>query len=140
MPRASCPHREFHPTLASVFCRTRFDATHYWPGASSHLGQEHRHDFHIEVELPVSHDDRDIEFIQLKELIDMWLDAWYPRNTTRPGSHIRTSPRQLGTTSCEQLARKIAVHCLHTWPVAWCQVKVSEDGENGARVTELRGD
>jgi len=62
----------------------------------------------------VGHNDRDIEFIQMKKDVDRWL---------------KDSDWEV-TASCEQIAMRMM-------PVfGCCRVSVSEDGENGAEVTE----
>jgi hypothetical protein len=38
----------------------------------SFLASPHRHIFHFRVELEVFHDDRDVEFIQMKRIIESW--------------------------------------------------------------------
>lgn len=121
--------------MTSVFIHTRFAALHQWPAAKGevrYLSSLHRHEFHIEAEVPVEHDDRAIEFITLKRHIDLRLRQWY--------SKLDDSVPNLGLTSCEQLARRIAGMLIFEHQLAWAQVSVSEDGENGARVTELGGD
>lgn len=124
--------------MMSAFCRTRFQALHQWPGAhgeSYYLAAPHRHEFHIEAEVPVRHDDRDVEFIDMKVHIDEKLRGWWGR----AGDDGHEIP-DMGETSCERLASMIATMLIGHYGVAWAQVSVSEDGENGARVTELRGD
>lgn len=122
--------------MRSVFARTRFQALHNWPGAwgsGAYLKHPHRHEFHIEAEVPVSHADRDVEFIDLKTHIDERLRGWFGR----AGDDGHDLP-DLGETSCEALASQIAQAVISHYDVAWCQVIVSEDGENGSRVLELR--
>ena len=38
----------------------------------SFLGTPHRHIFHFRVEMQVFHDDRDVEFIQAKRIMERW--------------------------------------------------------------------
>lgn len=123
------------PSFTSVFARTRFVGLHQWPSAPpavAWLRNRHRHEFHIEVELPVGHDDRAIEFQLLKQLVDDMLAAWYQPVGAEQAAH-------LGTTSCETIGHRLALALLDEFTdAAWCQVTVSEDGENGSRVFEAR--
>ena len=118
----------------SVFCTLRFEATHDWPGAegiTAFLGSSHRHMFHIRATVPVQHDDRDVEFIRMKGEIRELLDQRFGREGSLP---------DMGATSCEMLGRYIALYLLAIYgAAAWAEVEVSEDGENGATVLEVRG-
>lgn len=116
----------------SVFVTTKREFIHCFPESAtipelcagdeldvSFLAHPHRHMFGFRVETNVFHDDRDIEFIQLKRQLEQYLD---------------TFPKDLGRKSCEQFAIDIINHLssLHenrNWTVA-----VDEDGENGAIV------
>lgn len=83
------------------------------------LAHPHRHMFHVEAELEVFHDDREIEFIIMKHR----LEAWALRD------------QNMDCKSCEMIARDIAEFLLHTYgDHRYCRVDVFEDGENGARV------
>jgi 6-pyruvoyl-tetrahydropterin synthase len=112
--------------VVTVFINTRFEGVHRWAdapdGPIEHLRNPHRHEFHVRVEVLVSHDERDVEFLTLKAEVDNWLD-----------DHLSYRNAEVGLLelSCESMARKI-----WEWlgsedytPVA---VSVSEDGENGA--------
>lgn len=97
-----------------VFITTRFEGMHRWENAPddvSFLRNIHRHVFHVRLVKSVSHEDRDIEFIQLKRRVDRYI----------------YNMGDLG--SCEMIAsdllRAFEADC----------VEVSEDGENGAIVT-----
>jgi len=108
----------------TVIIQTRFEATHCWPNCPhddvAFLRHPHRHEFWIEVEIEVSHNDRDVEFIKAKRELDSYLAGVYRR-------------KDLGSTSCEELAEKILTSGLF-WH---CQsVTVLEDGENGAKVSK----
>jgi len=43
----------------------------------SFLGTPHRHIFHFRVEMEVFHDDRDVEFIQAKRIMERWYSDGY---------------------------------------------------------------
>lgn len=111
-------------TVVSV--STRFEATHCWPDCPldevSFLRTEHRHEFHVTVKAPVTHDDRDIEFIVLKrDLRKLCRDLFEGRFLT--------------SMSCEMIAKKIidAMNLNYEYKITYCSVY--EDGENGAEVT-----
>jgi len=85
----------------------------------SFLASPHRHVFHFRVELEVFHDDRDIEFIQLKR----WLQRAYD-----------TQVLSLDYKSCEMIARDLYGVIVAKYPGRMCVIEVSEDGENGCRL------
>ena len=108
------------PFHRSVFCTCQFAATHCWPGATApvaFLQNEHRHIFKISARAEVSHNDRDIEFITLKEIIQKFCDEQW-------------AGRDIGSTSCEDIAETL----LNAFDEI-DSVTVSEDGENGATLT-----
>lgn len=85
----------------------------------SFLGFPHRHIFHFRVEMEVFHDNRDVEFIQLKRQ----LERWYSDGTL-----------QLDYKSCEMIANDLYNKVEAKWPDRDIRIEVSEDGENGCRV------
>ena len=117
----------------SYICVTfRKEGIHMYPAAAtdpklatgdwldvSFLGTPHRHIFHFKVEMEVFHDDRDVEFIQAKRI----MERWYSDGTL-----------QLDHKSCEMMARELYAKCLEQWPSRCYTVIVSEDGENGCRL------
>ena len=134
-----------------IYCSFQFEGLHHWKDAINEkdvdfLAFKHRHMFHVKLSLPVSHHDRDIEFIKLKNYLLEVVTDW---------------PRNLHTSSCEDIAYKLAVvsQCFvnkiskdqmyFMYPqvrMPWSRkvieldlehytevkVEVSEDGENGA--------
>lgn len=107
--------------ITTVWIKTTFVAWHRWkdaPEEFAYLRDFHRHLFHVTAELIVKKLDREVEFISLKHSIDDWLrDRWH-------GKRLELS--------CEQMAHKILKQFhLNT-------ISVSEDGENGARVVNVR--
>jgi len=84
----------------------------------SFLGYPHRHMFHFEVQIQVFHDDREIEFIQLKR----WLESLYQTNTL-----------QLNYRSCEMISDDLAILVKDKYPGRNVIITISEDGENGSR-------
>jgi hypothetical protein len=83
----------------------------------SFLGYPHRHIFHFKVWIGVTHDDRDIEFIQFKR----WLEKLYSEGTL-----------QLDYKSCEMMSGDLYDAISNKYPNREVWIEVSEDGENGS--------
>ena len=83
----------------------------------SFLGYPHRHIFHFKVWISVTHDDRDIEFIQFKR----WLEKLYADGTV-----------QLDYKSCEMMSGDLYDAISNKYPNREVWIEVSEDGENGS--------
>ena len=83
----------------------------------SFLGYPHRHIFHFKVWIGVTHDDRDIEFIQFKR----WLEKLYADGTV-----------QLDYKSCEMMSGDLYDAISNKYPGREVWIEVSEDGENGS--------
>jgi len=83
----------------------------------SFLGYPHRHIFHFKVWISVTHDDRDIEFIQFKR----WLEKLYAEGTL-----------QLDYKSCEMMSGELFDTISGKYPGREVWIEVSEDGENGS--------
>lgn len=101
-----------------VFCNTRFIGFHRWPDAPDSVGylrSLHRHEFHVKVSVIITHDNRHVEFITLKQDVDNFLEV-----TDFPEA-----------SSCEMMCDRIAEH-LDSLGYNVNEVEVSEDGENGA--------
>ena len=96
---------------------------HFFPEAAgdvAFLRNTHRHKFFIKVICEVAHDNREIEFFQLQRKLKQWL----PPDET-----------DLGTTSCEQLAKFLLEKLLSEYGKERTYiVEVWEDKENGAIV------
>lgn len=95
---------------------------HSYPNAPeevSFLRHPHRHVFGFSVYVEVFHNERDIEFIMLKnELRSLWsqeIQNWEGH-------------------SCETLATDVVEYIKHNYPGRDVTVEVSEDGENSAIV------
>lgn len=119
--------------MKSIIVRSRFSALHMYedaPHSVSFLKHPHRHMFHVEVEIRVSHGNRDIEFFSVKYAMD---------------SHtiqcILAQGVLVGTVyvlkeSCEDIAEYIAQNLAHKLGIPVTDIKyveVSEDGENAGR-------
>ncbi len=83
----------------------------------SFLGYPHRHIFHFKVWISVTHDDRDIEFIQFKR----WLESLYNDATLK-----------LDYKSCEMISEDLYNVIALKYPDREIWIEVSEDGENGS--------
>jgi hypothetical protein len=84
----------------------------------SFLGYAHRHIFHFKVSIEVFHDDRDLEFIQVKR----WMEKLYAEKTL-----------QLDYKSCEMMSDDLYVEITKRYPGRTVEIEVSEDGENGSK-------
>lgn len=83
----------------------------------SFLGYPHRHIFHFKVWIGVTHNDRDIEFIQFKR----WLQNLYSDATL-----------SLDFKSCEMMSDDLYDVISKKYPDREIWIEVSEDGENGS--------
>lgn len=83
----------------------------------SFLGHPHRHMFHFKVWISVTHNDRDIEFIQFKR----WLEKLYSEKIL-----------ELNYKSCEMMSEDLYSKINDRYPNREVWIEVSEDGENGA--------
>jgi hypothetical protein len=83
----------------------------------SFLGYPHRHIFHFKVWISVTHNDRDIEFIQFKRwLLNLYKDAII----------------SLDYKSCEMMSDDLYDMISQKYPSREVWIEVSEDGENGS--------
>jgi len=83
----------------------------------SFLGYPHRHQFGFKVAISVTHNDRDIEFIQFKR----WLESLYRDNVL-----------ELDYKSCEMMSEELYEQIIARYPNRTVEITVDEDGENGA--------
>lgn len=109
--------------MTNIIVKFSFEGMHNWPGVVNHpdlkevdfLQYVHRHNFTVVMKKRVSHDDRDIEIIQLKrKALDYVATKW------------GYCPAELGPQSCEMVAE----HLAKEFGLNYCAVL--EDGENGA--------
>jgi hypothetical protein len=85
----------------------------------SFLANPHRHIFHFRVWLSVTHNDRDVEFIQFKR----WLEKLYSSNE---------GVLSLDYKSCEMMSDELHTHISQKYPSREIWIEISEDGENGS--------
>ncbi len=81
------------------------------------LANKHRHIFHFRVWIGVTHNDRDIEFIQFKR----WLENLYKDNIL-----------DVNFQSCEMMSDDLYSEISQKYPGREVWIEVSEDGENGS--------
>ena len=107
----------------NIVVKLQYEATHNWPKVAEvlpdlpeihFLQYPHRHIFHITMEVPVTHSDRDVEIILFKQEVLRHLRSTFNGN--------------FNNWSCEMIAAHLAeeYHC--------ASVEVLEDNENGAKV------
>ena len=85
----------------------------------SFLGYPHRHIFHFKVGITVTHNDRDIEFIQFKR----WMEKLYNEGTLN-----------LDYKSCEMMSDDLYNQIRQKYPHREVHIDISDDGENGAHI------
>ena len=85
----------------------------------SFLGYPHRHTFHFKVQIQVTHNDRDIEFIQFKR----WLENLYKEDVL-----------ELDYKSCEMISDDLYLEINNKYPGRFVVIDVAEDGENGCQI------
>lgn len=115
-----------------IIVKTQFEGMHCYPNAPEEvafLKNPHRHMFHVEAEIEVFHEDRELEFILVKRDLNKWLASI-----------------QLENCSCETIAKVLQDYLKERYPVPaelnldrtrYVNVKVFEDNENGAYLREL---
>jgi hypothetical protein len=116
--------------LKMIWVTFRKEGIHRYPAAAtdpalatgddydvSFLANEHRHIFHFRVWISVTHNDRDIEFIQFKR----WLENLY-----------KDSILTLDHKSCEMMSDDLYDMISQKYPDREVWIEVSEDGENGS--------
>lgn len=104
---------------------TQFRALHNWPDAPDevyYLRGRHRHIFKVNVHVEQKHNERDVEYIMLKQ----WLE-----NEVL----FRYHKQDVGSLSCEAMAEQIVRDVQKRHPSRYLVVSVLEDGENGAVLT-----
>ena len=109
----------------NIIINTSFPAIHAWPDCSieevSFLLFPHRHIFHVVIKIPVSHDNREVEFIKAKMDLDAFIDEMLKN-------------QNLGKMSCEMIINYLFTKCHFYTPTPPSYICVMEDNENGAEV------
>ena len=133
-----------------VVCQWRQEYFHKWSRAPEdpsfeYLRNLHRHELHIRVELGVFGFDREIEFIALKDDLDLFLKrAISGTHVLPPLDEDPKNPTEWGRlhgsifrneASCEEIASFLGEYLRRTYDDRReSLVEVLEDGENGAVV------
>jgi 6-pyruvoyl-tetrahydropterin synthase len=105
----------------TVWITTSFIGYHQWPDAPArrfYLRELHRHKFNVRVAVEVIDSDREVEFHDLKDSVNLVLSEF---------------PEKLGSQSCEHLALVIYGRLPKNLNIV--EVTVDEDGECGATLT-----
>lgn len=105
----------------TIVVRTQFEGGHSYPKAPqvvNYLRYPHRHVFHIELELQVNHDDRELEFIIVKRNLNEFLHSYLF------DEHV----------SCEQIGHIICEYVFSLYGNRNARCCVYEDNENGGCV------
>lgn len=109
----------------SIIVRTSFVAVHQWKDAPmevEYLKAIHRHVFHVEAKIPVTHNDRQLEFFMVKKFLNKAIASLYP-------------DERIGQVSCEMIAESLLKELSKNYGIKKdLSVYVSEDNENGAIV------
>jgi 6-pyruvoyl-tetrahydropterin synthase len=115
-------------TSTDIFVTTEFIAFHRWPKASEYFPKRfyledlHRHKFFVRLEIEVAHDDRELEYHEVKESLDAMIRQWTDYDWNE-------------TDSCEMMAKWILQWAMDHWPDRHrYMVSVAEDNENGSIV------
>lgn len=122
----------------AIVVRTTFDAVHQWKDAptdptsiSSILRYPHRHRFYVEVRVPVTSPDRQIEFLAFKELLDAVCRSEFNGPGMLPAIPVPYSCE----TMAEMIGKALIAHDGIPYEAASFTVAVYEDNENGGEVT-----
>ena len=82
----------------------------------------HRHIFYVEAKIPVTHNNRQLEFFMVKSFLDRSLKEMFPTD-------------RLGQKSCEMIAEELLERIMKTYGLKKdISVSVFEDNENGGMV------
>lgn len=107
-------------TISTIGVQTTVEGWHHWPDAPQHrayLGQRHRHLFHVEANVDVLHDDREVEFHDLLDFV-----------------RANIGGPEFGPMSCEMIASRLLKAIESRYPGRNAVVTVGEDGEVWATV------
>lgn len=109
----------------TIVVKYQFIWYHKWENAPEEvrfLQNEHRHNFFIEVEFYVNHNDRDLEFYIMRDKISKAIESLYEKHYL-DGFKIE---------SCEQVAQDLLEYFDPEFNIKI--VSVYEDNDNGSKV------
>lgn len=108
--------------------KTSFESLHCYPNAPervSYLRNVHRHKFFVTVKIQVFHDDRELEFIIVKEDLNQFITD----------NLVFRDMEKFVSMSCEMMARSILNYLSTTYGDNRSYfISVYEDDENGAEL------
>jgi hypothetical protein len=110
---------------ATIFVRFIGEGFHAWPDAPesrAYLRDKHRHLFHIEARCTVGHFEREIEYHDLRDKVEVLYGL------------LAGPARDFGSQSCETIAHRLGSHLVEAFARPFT-VLVSEDGECGSVVS-----
>ena len=112
---------------SEIFIKLNLEGIHRWENCTikevDYLKHNHRHIFEIKCYLTVNHDDRDVEFIQFKHIVEAYLKKMY--------FDYRYNCYYFESMSCEMIAREL----IEEFNLIKCEV--NEDGENGSILRKI---
>lgn len=113
-----------------VYCTFQKEGYHCFPEAAtdpqyktndiydvSHLGTRHMHYFNFKVWVEVTHENRQIEFIQLRR----WIETLYSSGSL-----------ELSNQSCEMMSDALYEKLSEKYPGMEIRIDISEEGINGS--------
>lgn len=104
-----------------IFVTTKIEGLHRYPAAPdevSYLRNLHRHLFGVKVKIEVFHNDRDLEFIMVKHVVENYLNAIFSM--------------KVESISCEMIANDLYEVLKGRYGKdRLIQIEVDEDSENG---------
>lgn len=109
----------------SIWVTAAVDMIHHYPLAPApvdFLMHPHRHLFKFKVWIEVKHDDREIEFLMFKQLVEGCLSVIKQRYNK-------------SSLSCEMISDELYRLITKTYDDRTISIEVSEDGENGSYKT-----
>ena len=108
-----------------IIVRTSFRAIHQWKNAPvevEFLLAIHRHTFYVEAKIPVTHNDRQLEFFMVQMFLDKAIKKRFPNE-------------KIGQMSCEMIAADLLDDISAEYGIKRdLSVMVSEDNENAGIV------
>ena len=112
-----------------IVVNTQYEGIHRYKDAPEQvkfLRDYHRHIFNIQAKLEVFHDDRELEFIMVKQSINLFF------NTFKNEFDVY----EMGDQSCEMIAKNLIEFLKLKYGKRKITVSIFEDNENGAVVEE----
>lgn len=128
MSDPSTSSHDAYAANADIFVTFKVLGLHCWPDAPArraYLRALHRHWFGVRVSTEVKHDDREIEFHDLRDYAEQMMSG-----LGRPAGAVTID---FGVMSCEHIARELGALLAREYRRSFT-VTVDEDGECGGTV------